>query len=111
MSSPTPSPRHKDSNRKLAPLLAHSGWLARWLDPEWLLFEAFLLVPALVCLLWGDADRAVFYARLALHVGCLKWLGWSVLTRVSDRQQFPFLLFPVELVVGLTVAIDLVLRP
>ena len=87
------------------PIVTHSGWLARCLDPEWLLFEAFLLVPALVCLLWGDADRAVFYARLALHVGCLKWLGWSVLTRVSDRQPLPFLMFPVELVVGLTVAI------
>ena len=102
---------HKDANRKLAPLLAHSGWLARWLDPEWLLFEAFLLVPALVCLLWGDADRAVFYARLALHVGCLKWLGWSVLTRVSDRQQFPFLLFPVRAGRWIDRCDHLVLRP
>jgi hypothetical protein len=87
------------------PIVTSARGLVRWLDPEWLLFEGFLLVPALVCLLWGDADRAEFYARLALHAGCLKWLGWSLVTRVSDPQPLRFLMFPVELVVGLTVAI------
>ena len=86
-------------------LETNSRGLASWLDPEWLLFEAFLLGPALLCLLGGDADRAGFYGRLALHVGCLKWLGWIVLTRPSDPQPLRFLKFPVELVVGLTVAV------
>jgi hypothetical protein len=72
------------------PIAMSSGRLGQWLDPEWLLFEAFLLGPALLCLHWGDGDRAVFYGRLALHLGCLKWLGWAILTRALDPQPLRF---------------------
>src|SRR5262245_4498672 len=83
---------------------ASTAPLGRWLDPEWLPFEAFLLLPALACALWGDVDRAVFYSRLALEVGCLKWMGWAVLTRVSEHQ-LQFLRFPAELIIGLAMAV------
>lgn len=91
-----------ESERRIVPPL---GGLVSWLDSEWLLFEAFLLIPALLCLLAGDAERAQFYGRLALHAGCLKWLGWGVLTRGSGLRPLRFLTFPVELVVGLTIAV------
>ena len=80
------------------------GILVRLVDPEWLVFEAFLFAPALVYALWGDAARATFFASLALHLGVLKWLGWAVLTRPSPCQR-SFLMFPAEMVVGLTIVI------
>jgi hypothetical protein len=46
----------------------------------------------------------VIFARLALYLGTLKYLGWVILTRPST-VQLRYLLFPAELVVGLTVAV------
>lgn len=70
-------------------------------DPEWLLFIACLLVPALVCALGGDSDRSIFFARLALYIGFLKWLGWLILTRPAPDHR-SFLKFPQEIFVGLS---------
>jgi hypothetical protein len=75
--------------------------LLRFVDPEWLLFLICLLVPALVCAVRGDSARSVFFARLALYIGFLKWLGWAVLTRPSPRPR-SFLLYPHEMIVGLS---------
>jgi hypothetical protein len=80
------------------------GHLRKWIDPEWLLFEGALLLPSALCLILADRGRAVFFAKLALELGTLKWLGWTVLTRSSNRER-GYLLFPAELLVGLTIAV------
>jgi hypothetical protein len=80
------------------------GRLQTWIDPEWFLFVGTLLLPSLFCLMLADRGRAVFFARLALHLGTLKWLGWTVLTRPSSRERRD-LVFPAELVVGLALAV------
>jgi hypothetical protein len=82
----------------------HPDALRRLVDPEWVLFQIFLLVPSLACALWGDSARAGFLARLALYIGFLKWLGWVVLTRPTPRPQ-SFLMFPLEMLVGLTLSV------
>ena len=94
-----------DGSGTLVPPQLHQArlpWI--WGDPEWLLFEAVLLLPSLVCLLLRDFERAVIFAKLALYLGTLKWVGWAILTRPS-AGQLRYLLFPAELVVGLTVAV------
>ena len=89
----------------LVPPQLHQGRrLWTWADPEWVLFEAVLLLPSLLCLLLRDFERAVIVAKLALYLGTVKWLGWAILTRPSTGH-LRYLLFPAELVVGLTVAV------
>jgi hypothetical protein len=76
--------------------------LDEWSDPEWLLFLAALLLPAAVLGAAGQAQRASFFAGLAVYLGVLKWLGWAVLTR-PGRYRHPYLLFPAEVLAGLAV--------
>src|SRR4051812_49905134 len=85
--------------------LLHQARLRTWIDPEWLFFEGVLLLPSVLCLMVADRERAVFFAKLALHLGCLKWLGWLLVTRPSSRRESGYLLFPAELLVGLTVVV------
>lgn len=78
--------------------------LANLYDPEWLPFILPLCVPSLFCLLFGQFQRAGFFAGLALYLGVLKWLGWLVLTRrwsITPR----FMLWPAELFAGLAVLV------
>ena len=78
--------------------------ITRLVDPEWVIFFGLLLGPSLFCVLVGDSDRAAFFARLALYLGFLKWLGWAVLTRgvLAARSG---LVFPAELLIGLTLVV------
>ncbi len=77
--------------------------MASGYDPEWLLFMAFALSPALFCLLQGELRKAQFFAATALYLGVLKWLGWLLFTRWS-RHRLRFPLFPAEIFVGLAMA-------
>jgi len=78
------------------------GLLAPWVDHEWPLFLAAMLIPAMACVVAGYDDRIAFFTRLALLLGGLKWLGWAAVTR-SSLSPRRFLLFPAELLIGLTI--------
>src|SRR6266511_6099060 len=74
--------------------------LTRWADPEWPLFVAVLLLPALLVLVTGQFQKASFFAGAAVYAGVLKWLGWLVFTRPSLHRP-AFVLFPLEMFLGL----------
>ncbi len=78
------------------------GWLAAFYDPEWVLFFAVLLLPALLFVLLRDPLKARFFAGAAIYIAVLKWIGWAVLGRKS-RSDLSYLLFPAELFAGLAV--------
>jgi hypothetical protein len=77
-------------------------WLNASCDPEWPLFMVFFLTPALGFWLLGSPNRASFFAGTAVYLGVLKWVGWLVFSRRSQRP-LAYLVFPAEILIGLAV--------
>jgi hypothetical protein len=78
--------------------------LNAWYDPEWWLFVGILLAPALVFLVLGDRQRASFFFGAAVYLGALKWIGWTLITRRSEKAEAAALFFPAEILAGLALA-------
>jgi hypothetical protein len=77
--------------------------LAAWCDPEWLWFLGFGLLPAGLCGLLGQPQKASFFFGTAAFAAALKWLGWVALGRGPAAPR-PGLAFPAHLFAGLAAA-------
>jgi hypothetical protein len=82
------------------PADTRSGRLAAWCDPEWLWFLGFGLLPALLCRLIGEPQKASFFFGTAIFAASLKWLGWLALGRGPEAPR-PGGAFPAQLFAGL----------